>query len=300
MTGSIDLIWYEKYRPKSFDDLVLDQNYKDMFQKYKSQPKLVPSFIFHSNKPGTGKTSTARVLKEEYGCDFMEINSSEERGIDVIRDRINIFVRSMALRNFKKCIFLDEADGLTPQAQDSLRNLMETYSDNCFFILSCNNLNKIIEPIRSRCDIISFEKPNEDDVWNRLIYIIQDEKMEISDDQLSDILNNFYPDIRAMVSRLQKIKFSANVPTPTCLFEELLQAIENKNVSEIYRLSYSGDIDLEKFNKWLFNELFKNCDEIGFDECKRRALFLADNEKAFNMGINKEIIFVSNMLLYAR
>lgn len=293
-----NLIWNEKYRPNTFDELILKPSYKEVFKKYKKNKDLVPSFIFHSNKPGTGKTSTARVLKNEYDCDFLEINSSEERGIDTIREKISLFVRSVAFNDFKKCVFLDEADGLTPQAQDSLRNLMETYSSNCFFILSCNNLHKVIEPLRSRCTVIKFETPDEDEIFNKLVYIVQEEKLNLSDDKVADIIQNFYPDIRSMVSHLQHIKFAVDLKTPTKNFEELLQAIENKNSKLIYKFAYEGSIDLEAFNKWLFKYLFDNCDEIGLDVCKRRSLLLADNERAFNMGINKEIIFVSNMLQY--
>lgn len=293
-----DQIWVEKYRPDTFDDLVLDKRYKDIFLKYKTKKNLVPSFIFHSNKPGTGKTSTARILANEYGCDFLEINSSEERGIDTIREKLTLYVRSMALSDFKKCVFLDEADGLTSQAQDSLRNLMETYSENCFFVLSCNNLHKVIEPLRSRCTVINFQNPSEEKIFERLEHIVEKEKLNLNEDQIADLIQTHYPDIRSMVAKLQNIKLSTDLDSPVTYYEELLQAIEIKNAVQIYKMVYGGTVDLEAFNKWLFKKIFEESDEIGLDKCRSRSLLLADNEKAFNMGLNKEIIFISNMLKY--
>ena len=135
LTPVQNAIYTEKYRPSSFDELIGD--HKDIIQKYLDKPMEMPSFIFYSNSPGTGKTSMAKVIVKALKCDSEVINSSDERGIDVIREKVSLFARSMSSNDkTKKCVFMDEADGMLKAAQDSLRNLMETYASNCFFIFS--------------------------------------------------------------------------------------------------------------------------------------------------------------------
>jgi len=296
MTELQDLIFIEKYRPDKFEDLILAN--KSLIVKYLDKPKTMPSFIFYSARPGTGKTSTAKIIIKALGCDALLINSSDERGIDTIRDKIKLFSRSLSTdTNIKRCIFLDEADGLTKQAQDSLRNLMEAYSDNCFFIFSCNDINKIIEPLRSRCNEINFEHPNKADIVARLCQIIDNEKLEVEDLEVEKLVDTFYPDIRSMIVRLQQYSIDK---TPLSFaeqeFEEFLTLMKKHDVKAVYEKVYSGTFPVMEFNKWMFERVFANYDKIGLEEASRIVLRLADTEKYWNMGANLEIIFIANTL----
>lgn len=291
MQELVDLAWIEKYRPSSFEDLVL--NDKSLILNYLKNPLSMPSFIFHSVKPGTGKTSLAKLIIKELGCDDLPLNASDERGIDTIRDKVNLFSRSMSSRaGSKRCVFLDEADSMTKQAQDSLRNLMEEYSDNVFFIFSANDYSKIIEPIRSRCQSINFERPDKAGIEMRLLEICQKEDMRCN---LSELLNTYYPDMRKMIGILQESKISGKEWTrDTDDFELFFGLMKKRDIKPMSDKVYSGSFDIMGFNKWLFAKLFeapqnyKNLDQI--------SLYLADTEKHWTLQANLEIIFLSNIL----
>jgi len=293
-----ELIWIEKYRPIRFEDLIL--NKKEGLLKYLENPKALPSFIFYSSKPGTGKTTTAKVIINHLKCDNISINSSDERGIDTIRDKIKLFASSLSLSDCKRCVFLDEADGLTKQAQDSLRNLMETYSDNCFFIFSCNDIGKISEPIRSRCVGVNFENPNKADILNRLEYICEKEDIKANEEVLAKLIDTFYPDIRSVIVRLQQHKIDGlPINFDEKEFKDFLEAINKKDITYLYEKTYS-DLPIIEFNKWLFVYLFNNWQKIGLDKTAKISLLLADTEKAWNLGTNLPIVFLSNIIEISR
>jgi len=296
MNELTDLIFPEKYRPKKFDDLVFNE--KATLIELVRNPLQLPSLIFYSSKPGTGKTSTAKLLISELSCDSLSINSSEERGIDVIRDKINMFVRGMSSNSaVKRCVFLDEADGLTKQAQDSLKNLMETYSDNCFFILSCNDFSKIIEPIRSRCRAFNFNKPDKQQIIEKLWIIIEQEKIDLTDEDVVYLCDSRYPDIRMMILDLQAMKTQIT-PVSDKLrgFVEAVNKLKNKDVEYFKQAIYSQELDLQGFNKHLFSYVLNNHKIIGIEKAGKIALLLADNEKSWQQGVNFEIVFFANLL----
>lgn len=295
-----NLTWVEKYRPQKIEELILEN--KDNIKNFLNYPSIFPSFIFYSSKPGTGKTSTAKVIIKHLGCDFKIINSSDERGIDTIREEVNIYARSLSTDGKKRCIFMDEADGLTKPAQDSLRNLMETHCNNCFFIFSCNDISKIIEPIRSRCVLINFEKPNEDQIVKRLEYICQQEQLEYDINDLILLSDYYYPDIRSMVKTLQECKING---TPIIVnyeneFEKLIHCIQKGDINSIYTSIYQGETKLVNFNKYFFDYLRKNWQKYGLNKVSRIANLLADNEKAYNQNCNIEIVFTANFLEISR
>ena len=291
-----ELIWVEKYRPSSFDDLILGD--KNLLLKFLANPKTIPSFIFYSAKPGTGKTSTAKLVGKFLDCDVLLINSSDERGIDTIREKINLFARSLSSNEkVKRCVFLDEADGLTKQAQDSLRNLMEEYSDNCFFIFTANDISKIIEPVRSRCQLINFERPDANSIIARLLEITEAEKLNIPMDALSRLANDHYPDIRKMINSLQLWSANdGNVIDSQNINEEFLNMVLTKDVTGIYNAVYSNKVDMMSFNRWMFKWLFDNYKPTNADKCRRIASYLADTEKHWSLNCNLEIIFIANIL----
>jgi replication factor C small subunit len=295
LTGIENLLLTEKYRPSSFDALILAE--KEKVKSLLAHPKTLPSLIFYSQSPGTGKTSTAKVIINTLQCDSLLINSSDERGIDTIREKIKNFVRGMSSNEeLKKCVFLDEADGLTRQAQDSLRNLMETYSDNCFFIFSCNDLSKLIEPIRSRCLSLGFDRPSKPEILTRLELICVHEKYTVPIEDLMELLERKYPDIRSMISTLQ-LAIASNTPIVwDTEYQAFLHAMQTKDIPYLYEKSFSNNFDILGFNRWFFKYLFENYKKFGLEKCSKIAMLLADTEKNWNLGANLQIIFITNIV----
>ena len=294
MSEITDRILVEKYRPGTFDELILEK--KTEILKYLNNPKTIPSFIFFSNKPGTGKTSTAKLIAKILDSDILMINSSDDRGIDTIRERVRAFASSRSSNGNKRCIFMDEGDGLTAAAQDSLRNLMETYSDNCFFIITCNRLNKITEPIQSRCVVINFERPDRAEILIHLEEVCTKEQIKFTTEGLERILKFYYPDIRSMIKLLNECKITGRQPDIAEVeFDEFWKQIKAKNISLVYQKAYDETFDVDAFVIWLFQYLFeKGKPEI--TTYSKIMYHLADYEKSSLLGVNREIVFVYNML----
>jgi len=290
-------IWTEKFRPTVFDDVIIDK--KSLIKNYIKNPNTIPSFLFSSAKPGTGKTTTAKIIAKALRCDILSLNSSDERGIDTVRDKIKGFAESMSsLEGMKRCVFCDEADKMTSTGQDALKNIIETYSDNCFFIFTCNDISKITEPIRSRCVLINFDNPPKAEIKSRLKYICKAEQLsDVTDPDIDRLINLCYPDIRAMVVRLQNYKIDKqDLFTDDNVFQEFASAIENKDVKYIYDKIYSGQFNILEFNKWFFQRIFQNLDAIGLDKASKLTRLLADTEKNWTLGANLDIVFLNNIL----
>jgi len=150
------LLWTEKYRPKTVEDCILPESIKNTFLEYVNR-KEIPNLLL-SGSAGVGKTTIARALCEEVGCDYIVINGSDESGIDVLRNKIKNYASSVSFTGGRKVIIIDEADYLNPNStQPALRGAIEEFSLNCSFIFTCNFKNRIIDPIHSRCAVVDFK-----------------------------------------------------------------------------------------------------------------------------------------------
>lgn len=200
-------IWIEKYRPKVLKDVVGQKDIVDRLQSYVNTKNL-PHLLF-AGTPGTGKTTCALALaKELFGeswrNNFVELNASDERGIDVVRGKIKEFARTSPIGGAEfKIIFLDEADALTNDAQAALRRTMERYSRICRFVLSCNFSSKIIEPIQSRCAVFRFRPIKEEDIKKYLLLIAKAEKVDVTDEAMDALVHVAGGDMRRAVNSLQ-------------------------------------------------------------------------------------------------
>jgi len=295
MTELHNEIFVEKYRPNRLDNLILKE--KNVLKKFLENPKSIPSFIFTSASPGTGKTSTARAIIKELNCDSLMINSSDERGIDTIRDKVSFFVKSLSTNGAKRCVFLDEADGLTLPAQDSLRNLMESFSDNSFFIFSCNDISKIQKPVVSRCTVLDFATPDKQEIKTKLEFICSQEKISTDSGRLDTLIDMFYPDIRSMIKSLQEIKISGReLISQDLSFIEFWNAIEKKDFEYLRQTTYGGEFDIVGFNKWCFRFVGENWKEWGLEKSSAALRLLADTEKNWQLGATLDVLFFANVL----
>lgn len=229
MTQKKFLPWIEKYRPKTFQEVIgLPEGFEKIIN-----PSM-PHLLLISGA-GRGKTSTARIIIKSMEAEFLELNSSKDRTIDVVRSLILSFAKTASLNGKIKIIFLDEADGLLEVTQQSLRNVMETYVGNVRFILSCNNESKIIEPIKSRCSIYRFENFNETECFNYLTNILGNEEKDFEEEAIYFLIQKYSPDIRGMVNILQSLSFSKgkilleDVKKSKTKFEVVIDFIKKKD-----------------------------------------------------------------------
>ncbi|MDV0445126.1 Holliday junction ATP-dependent DNA helicase RuvB [Methanimicrococcus sp. At1] len=204
-------IWVEKYRPMKLDDVFGQDETVERLKSY-VRSKNLPHLLF-TGPPGVGKTASAvSIAREMFGEywneNFTELNASDERGIDVVRNKIKTFAKTAPIGGASfKIIFLDEADALTNDAQSALRRTMEKYSGNCRFILSCNYSSKIIEPIQSRCAIYRFRSLTDEAIEKRVKYIAEQENLTITDDGMKALVYVAGGDMRKAVNSLQAAAF---------------------------------------------------------------------------------------------
>lgn len=242
---NIDILpWTEKYRPKKLSEVI---GQKDAVHSLKAFVKSsnMPNLLF-AGPPGVGKTTCALALAHEfYGKDlagnFIELNASDERGIDVVRGRIKDFARTVSLGGVPfKLVFLDESDALTPEAQQALRRTMETYSRATRFILSANYSSKIIEPIQSRCAIFRFLQLDEKDVKKELERIAKEEKLKVDEDAYAAIYYVSEGDMRKAVNVLQGCSMHDNHVTSDIVYKISSRA-RPKEVQEMVKCALGGD-----------------------------------------------------------
>lgn len=198
-----NLIWFEKYRPKQIADMSMSVSHKKAFDEYVAS-KNVPHILL-AGVQGSGKTTIAQILLKQIPCHKLVLNASgKDRGIDTIKGPVVQFASSMPEKGKINIVFLDEADALTGEAQNALKNTMETYSSNTRFILTCNNIDKIVPPIQSRCIKYSFDQLPKKKLVRLLQHILKSENIEdVPEPELEKLISKFYPDIRSAVNNLQ-------------------------------------------------------------------------------------------------
>ena len=237
-------IWTEKYRPIKFDDVV---GQDDIVKRVKSLTNAlnIPHLLF-AGPAGVGKSTLALVVvKDLFGNlwreNYLELNASDERGIDVIREKVKDFARTKAISKVPfKVIFLDEADALTNEAQNALRRTMENYTANCRFILSCNYSSKIIDPIQSRCAVFRFRLLERKDVEKIIKRIAEGEKLEVNESAVESIFEVSEGDCRRVINLLQTTGSISNVITKD-LIDTIVPSAKPSEIKIILEYALTGD-----------------------------------------------------------
>ena len=194
-------LWVEKYRPTSLDTYIGNEHLKSKVEIYLESGDL-PHLLLYG-KAGTGKTTLAKLLVKNIECDYMYINASDENNVDTVRTKVKHFASTIGFKDMK-IVILDECDYITPNAQAALRNLMETFSKHCRFILTCNYVERIIDPIQSRCQSFQIIPPSKGEVAKHTHDILISENVTHEMDDLKVLIDSGYPDIRRIVNSSQR------------------------------------------------------------------------------------------------
>ena len=220
-------LFVEKYRPVSLENYIGNQHLKTKVSKYINTGD-IPHLLLHG-KAGTGKTTLAKLLVSNIDCDQMYINASDENNVETVRNKVKVFASSVGFKDLK-VIILDECDFLTPNAQAALRNLMETFSKHCRFILTCNFVERIIDPIQSRCQSYQIIPPSKKEVAIHTSNILNTEGITYDNNDIVAMVNSGYPDIRRIINAVQRNIVDNNLVVDT---ESMVQNDYKLQVLEI-------------------------------------------------------------------
>ena len=286
-------LFVEKYRSKVLDEYVGNEQLKQIVSQYIAKNDIQNLLLYGT--PGTGKTTLAKLIVNNIDCDFLYINASDERGIDTIRDKVQGFASSASFKSIK-VIILDEADFLTIQAQASLRNIIETYSRTTRFILTCNYLERIIDPLQSRCQVLKITPPSKKEVAQHVAGILEQESINYELNDLVLVVNKHYPDVRKILNTCQvntvdnTLKVDKTVLTGGYK-DELLKELKSpsktsfKNIRQIL-----ADSNLDDFED-VYRFLYDNLDEYTKDGVQQALIIIEIENYMYhaNFRIDKEI-----------
>jgi replication factor C small subunit len=256
-------LFVEHYRPSTLKGYVGNEQIKNTIQRYLNQDD-IQNFCFYGPS-GTGKTTLAKIIIKNLNCDYLYINASDERGIDTIREKVTGFASTASFKSLK-VIILDEADFLTINAQASLRNVIETFSRTTRFILTCNYIERIIDPIQSRCQVLKVIPPSKKEIAQHLVGILNQENIEYQLEDLANVVTQFYPDLRKMLNTIQlsivddKLKVDKTVVVSSSYMNSILKELKQPKPSwtQLRQIILdSGVKDFEETYRFLFEHISK-------------------------------------------
>jgi len=261
------LLWTERYRPQTVEDCILPERLKVLFQEYVNQ-KQIPNLLL-TGGAGVGKTTIAKAMCNEIGCDYMVINGSDESGIDVFRNKIKNYASSMSLAGGRKVIIIDEADYLNPNStQPALRNAIEEFAGNCSFIFTCNFKNRIIDPLHSRCAVIDFGMKNGEkqkmagSFFKRIQSILESEKVEYDDKVIAELVKKHFPDFRRVINELQrysqlgKIDVGILAQIGDLSLTQIVKHMKEKDFTAVRKWVATTEIDSTTLFRKLYDSLY--------------------------------------------
>ena len=287
-------LFVEKYRSKALDEYVGNEQLKQIVSQYIDKNDIQNLLLYGT--PGTGKTTLAKLIVNNIDCDFLYINASDERGIDTIRDKVQGFASSASFKPLK-IIILDEADFLTIQAQASLRNIIETYSRTTRFILTCNYLERIIDPLQSRCQVLKITPPSKKEVAQHVAGILEQESINYELNDLVLVVNKHYPDVRKILNTCQvnavegKLTIDKSLIASNNYTDAILKELKATNKSSFKNIrQILADSNLSDFDE-IYRFLYDNLDEYAKDGAQQAMIIIEIENYMYhaNFRIDKEI-----------
>ena len=291
-------LWVEKYRPRKLDEYVGNEHLKQKVSDY-LQSGDVPHLLFFG-KAGTGKTTLAKLIVNSISCDYIIINASDENNVDTVRNKVKGFASTIGFKDMK-IIILDEFDYMTPNAQAILRNLMETFSKHCRFILTCNYVEKVIDPIQSRCQTFQIVPPTKKDVAVQISQILGKEGVSFEPKDLVPIIDSSYPDIRKIINTCQlnsskgKLKLDTTSVIDSDIKSKVVEILKGndakpnkwKNIRQAI-----ADSRVQDFTEF-YTYLYEKVDEYGSGNTSNIILILSESQHKDALVVDKEITFMS-------
>jgi len=286
-------LWVEKYRPTQLDNYIGNDHLKSKVSVYLESGDIPHLLLF--GRAGTGKTTLAKLLVNNIDCDYLYINASDENSVDVVREKVKNFASTLGFKDMK-VIILDECDYITPNAQAALRNLMETFSKNCRFILTCNYVERIIDPIQSRCQSFQIIPPDRKQVAQHLANILNNENIEYDVKDIATIVNGGYPDIRRVINGAQrqvvsgKLTIDENTITQNDYKLEVLDILKTQDKKNSFQniRQLLADSKVSDFSD-LFRLLFDTVDDWGKGHIAECILILSKYQQSDAVVVDKEI-----------
>jgi len=291
-----DILWVERYRPSTIEDLILPENIKSTFREIISQDK-IPNLIL-SGSAGTGKTSAAMVLCKELNCDYIIINGSDEgRLIETLRNKLTQYCSSVSMSGGRKVVIIDEADYMTPDSvQPAMRGFIEKFSSNCSFIFTCNFKNRIIEPIHSRCAVIDYSATDPRQMAGEFLarcnFILKENEIQFEEPVVAELIMKHFPDFRRVLNELQRYSVSGNIDSGILLnisdanMNELAEALKTKNFKGVRSWVVNNlDNDPQKVYRKIYDKMYEKCDPnsipaiiLNIAEYQYKSAFVGDQE----------------------
>jgi|TARA_B100000959_G_scaffold222476_1_gene235515 replication factor C small subunit len=287
-------IWNEKYRPTSLDTYIGNEHLKSKVRIF-IETNDPPHLLFYG-RAGTGKTTLSKIITKSIDCECLYINASDENSVDTVRDKVKGFASTLGFQSLK-VIILDECDYITPNAQAALRNLMETFSRHCRFILTCNYVERIIDPIQSRCQSFQIVPPSKKEVAVHLSEILTNENVKFEVDDIATIINGAYPDIRKVINTSQRqvvdgiLRMDAREVILNDYKLQILEVLKSskskkETFSEIRQILADAKVtDFADFFRLLYDEV----DNYGSGHIAEIILLIAKYEQSDSQVVDKEI-----------
>jgi len=294
-------VWTEKYRPRTVSECILPQNLKDTFQAFVDQKNL-PNLII-AGTAGTGKTTVAKAVCEEIGADYIVVNGSMNAGIDTLRNEIMQFASTVSFSGGRKIVILDEGDYLSNTVQAALRNFMEEYSANCGFIITCNFVNRIIEPLHSRCTVINMRIPNSakpeiaSQFLKRCLAILENENkvqpLTWDKKAVAAVVTKYFPDFRRVLNELQRyaqatgqIDSGILVDLTEESFDKFVGYLKNRDFTSMRKwVAENSDVDTTTLYRQIYDKIVPLLDTVTapqlvliLGEYQYKAAMVADQE----------------------
>ena len=300
MAKKENTLWAEKYRPHTLEDYVGNDHVKQKVKQYIEQND--PPHLLFYGKAGTGKTTLAKIIADNTDSDTIYINASDETGVDVVRVKIKPFASSVSFKSLK-LVILDEFDYMTPNAQANLRNVMEQFSQNTRFILTCNYHEKIIYPIQSRCQIFEIIPPSRADVAIRLATILQKEGITFHPEDVKVLVESTYPDIRQLTNSAQlnsidgKLEVDRHKIIESDFRLKLLEILKEKDKRVVFTnvRQLVNDNHVNEFSD-VYRFLYDHIDDFAPNNVAKTILTIADGARTEPFTLDKEINFMDMMI----